>query len=115
MIVFIVTDIDGMSSISEETLRRLSILHDIMFINISDALMTGENSFDVDMDKYIPDFILEDDKLKKLEIDIKTKMYEETKAKFRKYKIITTTINKQKDIVGDIFKLLERRKNENVC
>ena len=115
MIVFIVTDIDGMSSISEETLRRLSVLHDIMFINISDALMTGESSFDVDIDKYIPNFILEDDKLKKLEIEIKTKMYEETKAKFRKYKIITTTINKQKDIAGDIFKLLERRKNENIC
>lgn len=35
------------------------------------------------------------------------------KERFKKYKIITTTINKQKDIVNDVFKLLERQKNAN--
>lgn len=114
MIIFVVTDIDGMSNISEGTLRRLSLLHDVMFINISDALMTGYNAFDVDQDSYIPDYILEDEKLKEIEIEIKTKVYEETKEKFKKYKIVTTTINKQKDIVNDVFKLLERRKNANI-
>ncbi len=114
MIIFIVTDISGMSSISEDTLRRLSLLHDVMFINISDALMTGYNAFDIDEDDYIPDYILEDDKLKDIELEIKTKLYNETKEKFKKYKIITTTINRQKDIVNDILKLLERRKNANI-
>lgn len=114
MIIFVVTDIDGMSNISEGTLRRLSLLHDVMFINISDAFMTGYNAFDVDQDSYIPDYILEDEKLKDIELEIKTKVYEETKEKFKKYKIITTTINKQKDIVNDVFKLLERRKNANI-
>ena len=114
MIIFIITDIDGLNNISEETLRKLSLLHDVMFINISDALMTGYNAFDVDKDCYIPDYILEDQKLKDIELDIKTKIYEETKEKFKKYKIITTTINKQKDIVNDVFKLLERRKNANI-
>ena len=114
MIIFVITDIDGLNNISEETLRKLSLLHDVMFINISDALMTGYNAFDVDKDCYIPDYILEDQKLKDIELDIKTKIYEETKEKFKKYKIITTTINKQKDIVNDVFKLLERRKNANI-
>lgn len=114
MIIFIVTDIEGMSSVSDETMRRLSLLHDVMFINISDALMTGYNAFDVDEDSYIPDYILEDKKLKDIELDIKTKIYEETKEKFKKYKIITTTINREKDIVSDVFKLLERRKNANI-
>lgn len=114
MIIFVVTDIDGMSNISEGTLRRLSLLHDVMFINVSDAFMTGYNAFDVDQDSYIPDYILEDEKLKDIELEIKTKVYEETKEKFKKYKIITTTINKQKDIVNDVFKLLERRKNANI-
>ena len=114
MIIFVITDIDGLNNISEETLRKLSLLHDVMFINVSDALMTGYNAFDVDKDCYIPDYILEDQKLKDIELDIKTKIYEETKEKFKKYKIITTTINKQKDIVNDVFKLLERRKNANI-
>ena len=114
MIIFIVTDIDGMSNISEQTLKRLSLLHDVMFINISDAFMTGDNAFDVDMDSYIPDYILEDEKLKEIELQVKTELYEQTKEKFKKYKIITTTINHQKDIVIDILKLLERRKHANV-
>ncbi len=114
MIIFIVTDIEGMNNISEDTLRKLSLLHDVMFINISDAFMTGYNAFDVDQNCYIPDYILEDEKLKEIELEIKTKIYEETKQKFKKYKIITTTINKQKDIVNDVFKLLERRRNANI-
>lgn len=114
MIIFIVTDIAGLNSISEETLKKLSLLHDVMFINISDALMTGYNAFDVDKDCYIPDYILEDEKLKDIELDIKTKMYDQIRKKFQKYKIIMTTINKQKDIVNDVYKLLERRKNANI-
>ena len=47
MIIFVVTDIDGMSNISEGTLKKLSLLHDVMFVNVSDALMTGYNAFDV--------------------------------------------------------------------
>ena len=114
MIIFIVTDIKGMGDISEETLRRLSLLHDVMFINISDAFMTGYNAYDVEQNCYIPDFILEDEKLKDIELKVKTEIYDEIKDKFKKYKIITTTINQQKDIVNDIFKLLERRKNANI-
>ena len=90
------------------------MLHDVMFINISDAFMTGYNAYDVEQNCYIPDFILEDEKLKDIELKVKTEMYDEIKDRFKKYKIITTTINQQKDIVNDIFKLLERRKNANI-
>lgn len=114
MIIFIVTDIDGMSNISDNTLKKLSLLHDAMFINISDALMTGYNAYDIDKDGYIPDYILEDERLQEIEEEIKTKIYKETKERFKKYKIVTTTINKQKDIVNDVFKLLERRKHANI-
>lgn len=114
MIIFIVTDLAGMDSITETTLKKLSLLHDVTVINISDALMTGQNTFDIDENNYIPDYILEDEKLKNIELEIKTQMYQTIKNKFKKYKIVTTTINKQKDIVNDILKLLERRKNANI-
>lgn len=113
MIIFIITDIDGMSNISERTLKRMSLKHDVMLVNISDALMTGYNTFDIEQENYIPDYILEDEKLKNIEIEIKNQIYEDAKEKFKKYNIITTTINKQKDIVKDVYKLLERRKNAN--
>ncbi len=113
MIIFIITDIEGMNDISEKMLRKLSIQHDTIVINISDALMEGHNTFDVEQEGYIPDYILEDEKLKELEMEVKTKIYEDAKQKFRKYNIVTTTINNQKDIARDVYKLLERRKNAN--
>ena len=111
MIIFIITDIDGMSNISERTLKKISLKHDVMIVNISDALMTGYNTFDIEQENYIPGYILEDEKLKNIEIEIKNQIYEDAKEKFKKYNII----NKQKDIVKDIYKLLERRKNANIC
>ena len=115
MIIFIITDIDGMYNLSEETMRKLSLLHDVMFINISDALMTGYNAFDMDENDYIPDYILEDEKLKQIEQGIKNKIFNDTTEKFKKYKITATTINKQSEIVIEVLKLLERRKNANNC
>lgn len=113
MIIFVVTDIGGINSISKDTLKKLSLLHDVMFVNISDALMTGIHSYDMDEDDYIPDFILEDSKMKKNEIALKEKIKQEMQSKFKKYKIFETTISKQSDIVLNILKLLERRKYAN--
>ena len=82
MIIFIITDIDGIKNITEENLKKLSLLHDVMIINISDALMTGDNSYDVEQKEYIPNYLLQDDVLKKMELELKKRMYEETKEKF---------------------------------
>ena len=113
MIIFIITDINGMIKLTEQTLKKVSLKHDLMIVNISDALMTGNNAFDIEQEEYIPDYILEDEKLKDIEIEIKNKVYDNVKEKLKKYNIITTTINKQEDIVKDVYKLLERRKNAN--
>lgn len=113
MIIFIVTDIDGMTNISEDTLRKLSYLHDVMFINISDSLMSGENLFDIEFGDYIPKFFLNDKKLKEIDSDLKSKMYEDIKNKFKKYKISSVTMSNQKNVVLDILKLVERQKYAN--
>ena len=114
MIIFIVTDIKGMSSISDKVLKRLSYMHDVMFINISDALLSGLNTFDVDEDCYIPDYILNDKKLRKLELELNKKLYDETEARYKKQKIFFATIDSNKNIANEIFNLLERRKNANI-
>ena len=58
MIIFVITDIDGMYNISEKTLKQLAYRHDVIFINISDTFITGDNSFDIEKDCYIPKFFL---------------------------------------------------------
>ena len=113
-ILVIVTDIDGMNKIQEETLKRLSVKHDILLINISDAYMTGKNAFDVDSGEYIPELILQDSKLIEIEKKIKEEVYKRSINKMKKYRIPVVTINQHNEIVKKIIELLERHKHANI-
>ncbi len=114
MIIFIITDIEGMNKLNEKNLKELTIMHDVMVIEISDALISGQNTFDIEQNTYIPDYILKDNKLKEMELEIRQKIHEEVQTRFKKYKVMTATINNQKEIPSEIFKLLERQKNANI-
>lgn len=110
LIIFIITDLEGMESVEEASIKQASIMHDVMFVNIGDAYMTGENAYDTDTSFYIPELILKDEKLFELEKQAKEEVYLSCMEKFKKYKISTTTINSVKEIVTKIIELLERHK-----
>lgn len=112
-IMFVITDIDGMESVQDSILKKISMLHDVMFINISDAYMTGDNAYDIDNSFYIPELILKDSKLYELEKQIKEKIYLSCIEKLKKYKISTTTIDTTKEITPKIIDLLERHRYAN--
>lgn len=113
MIIFIITDIEGMQSIEEGTLKRLSTLHDVMFVNISDAYITGGNAYDIENNIYIPELIRQDSKLYELEKQMKQEMYTKC-VKFQKYRISTTTIDNNNEITMKIIELLERHRYANI-
>ena len=110
MIIFIITDISGMEQISEVVLKKLTVWHDIMLINISDADITGKDVYDIDESLYIPEFVLQDKELQKIEERRKREVYINSINKFKKYGIITTTIDSTKEIPIKIIDLLERHK-----
>ena len=110
MIIFIITDISGMEQISEVVLKKLTVWHDIMLINISDADITGKDVYDIDESLYIPEFVLQDKELQKIEERRKREVYINSINKFKKYGIITTKIDSTKEIPIKIIDLLERHK-----
>ena len=91
MIIFII--ISGMEQISEVVLKKLTVWHDIMLINISDADIKGKDVYDIDESLYIPEFVLQDKELQKIEERRKREVYINSINKFKKYGIITTTID----------------------
>ena len=113
MIIFIITDLEGMDSVKENTVKGLASAHDLMFISISDADMTGDLAYDLDNNNYIPKTLLNDSKLHEIEEKIKKDLYEKNVKKFEKYKITTSTINSNDEIVLKIIDLIERHKNAN--
>ena len=114
MIVFVITDLDGLESIDEIILKKLSILHDVLFINISDIDITGSNIFDMDDSFYFPKMILNNKKLHELEVKAKKDIYDRCTKKLKKYKISTVTVDKEKDSVLKIIELLERHKDASI-
>ena len=108
MIYIVISDLDGANNINENVLKRVTAYHDLLFINISDASIYGDDLFDINENKNIPLYISNNKKLKELESDIKKNTYNSCIKKFKKYKISATTISSRKEIVKNLIDLLER-------
>ncbi|MCI8519472.1 MAG: hypothetical protein HFJ51_05320, partial [Clostridia bacterium] len=98
MVIFVITDLDGLEQIEEGILKRLVAYHDMLFININDAYMTGEKAYDMDTSKYIPKILLEDRKLHELEKKAREEKYNKNIEKLKENKIQIETINSSDEI-----------------
>ena len=113
MIIFIITDLEGMDSIDENILEKLRIKNDVLMINVNDAYMCGELAYDVEENFYVPKLVLNDKKLRELERKQRTETYTKCIKKFEKHKVFTITIDNEKEIIIKIIELLERQKDAN--
>lgn len=107
MIVFIISDAVGIRDVSESTLKKLSGLHDVLFVQIGDADYTEGTGYNLDRDTYIPEFIATNKKLIRMEQETKQKLKEENANKLLKYRIVSTRIDGEDELVERIVELLE--------
>ena len=113
MIIFVVTDAAGIKSVSDNTLKKLRVMHDVLFINISDADFTSGSSYDFDKSELMPDFFSGNKKFRELEKKIKKEIYDENEKKLLRHGIVFTEIDKKEDVTEKIVELLERHKYAN--
>lgn len=110
MIIFVITDNGGIHSISESTLKKLGVRHDLLFVNISDATITGAPAFDVNKSTYISEYLSHNKKLIALEEKTRQKIAWENSHKLLKNQIVSVQIDREEDIVEKSMELLERHK-----
>lgn len=110
MIIFIVTDHDGIESLDEKLIKEVSSVHDLMIITIPDAYMFGDNLYDIDTHKAITPFISKNKKLHEEEISIRKAQEENTKRILKRNRIDTTDISDIESIPEKIINLLERHR-----
>lgn len=108
MIIFIITDLKGLNSMSNKILKETSSLHDVFAISISDASITGDNSFDLDNNHYIPQIFREDKTMANIEANVKKEVLEKNEKRMKKYKIDMVSIDDKNQIPLKIVELLER-------
>ncbi len=114
MIIFVITDIDGINMVENKILKKINQIHDILFININDNFMFGNDIFDIKENKYIPSMISNDSKLNSLEKEIKNNIIKENVKRFRKNNISMVSISSEKEINEKIIELLEEHKNASI-
>ena len=111
MIIVVISDINGLNSISDELLKKVTMAHDMLFINIEDASMFGTNLYDLDSETNIPKLISKNKKLKEIEIQTKNEMVKSNFKRLEKYRVTGVSITSKKEVVSKIIDLLERHKH----
>lgn len=110
MIVIVITDLDGLECVEDSTLKKISKIYDVVFININDNYMFGDNVFDVNDGLYVPDILLEDKELNDVEIKLKEELYNKHKDRLKKNNISIVSISSEKEINNKIIELLEEHR-----
>ena len=114
MVVFVITDMKGTSNVSDAVLKKLICQHDILFININDADLTGDHAFKVEKDRYLPRFITMDKKLATMEHNMKRKITQDNERMLKRHAILSTDISGKEEIALKITDLLERHRYANI-
>ena len=113
MILFIITDLEGMETINELYFRELSMMHDIMLINITDGCIYGKNVYDMDADTYFPNIFTKNKDLFEQEAEMKDNLFLTCLNKMSKYRVSVVSIDNISEIPMKIIKLLEEYKYAN--
>ena len=108
MIIVVISDIAGLQSIEDEVLKKVTGAHDLLFINIDDASLFGDDIYDLDSKSNLPKFISKQKDLINLENSTKKQIIETNTKRIEKYRVTSTTITNKKEIVDKLINLLER-------
>lgn len=113
MILFVISDAHGIYHMDEKLLKQLSFRHDVLFISIGDAFLTGGKSYDLGRNRYVTDYISHNKKLMKLEQEMKQQIADANEKKLIRHRIVSTEIHTGDEIADKIIELLERHKYAN--
>lgn len=114
MVIIIVTDYEGTSHVTEGMIKILKSRHDIMFVNIKDASLTGGLSYNVDGEQYVPKFISSNKKLMKMENNMRVALEQREENRLKRLGVASTALEEREDITKKVVELLEKHKYANV-
>lgn len=109
MIIFVITDINGIDKIKTNTIKKLEQNSDVLVVNINDNYMFGDNIYDVLKEEYLPEFLLKDAGLNIIEQNIKKKVLDKNTIRFKKNNIPIISISSIKQINYKIIELLKEQ------
>lgn len=107
MMVFIVTDAEGLEQLNENLLKILTLNFDVLVLNLDDAYLFS-GVFDTDRNCYEEGLLAKDSSLLRDEKEERRKRLLEREKMLRKYRMGFQTIRDEKHLISNIAELLER-------
>ena len=113
MIVVMVTDTEGILSLQDNLLGQITMVHDVLLINVSDADIFGKKVYNVDDAGYIPPFISQSKAIQREQKKIQLEMEKQAAIKLNRYGIPWVEVDTENRVDGRIAELLEKNKTVN--
>ncbi len=113
MIVVMVTDTEGILSLQDNLLGQITMVHDVLLINVSDADIFGKKVYNVDDDGYIPPFISQSKAIQREQKRIQEDREKLATVKLNRYGIPWVEVDTENRVDGKIAELLEKNKTVN--
>jgi uncharacterized protein (DUF58 family) len=108
MIIFLITDMDGLNKLDGNLLRGITADHDLMIINIEDSMLTGDITYDTDLSLYEKFFFSHNKRLHQEELRIRQEILQNASELCKQNKVGLTCISTESQIIDATIDLLER-------
>ena len=113
MIVVMVTDTEGILNLQDNLLGQITMVHDVLLINVNDADIFGKKVYNVDDAGYIPPFISQSKAIQKQQKKLQEDRQKVAIAKLNRYGIPWVEVDTANRVDGKIAELLEKNKTVN--
>jgi hypothetical protein len=108
-----VTDTEGILNLQDNLLGQITMVHDVLLINVSDADIFGKKVYNVDDAGYIPPFISQSKAIQKQQKKLQEDRQKVAIAKLNRYGIPWVEVDTANRVDGKIAELLEKNKTVN--
>ena len=113
MIIVLISDMEGIASVSGNVMRAVTSEHDLLAFGIEDAMLTGGDTFDNDLGRYEKRFLSFNDRLHKLELEERNEIYGIASDNTKHSKVSLVSISSQSEIIDSSIVLFERYRHGN--
>ncbi len=111
MIIFLLTDPEGLTQLSEGLIKSITTGHDLLVINIEDAYLTSDVVFDNTLSRYEKFFLAHNSELHKEEVWQRQEIVSAASGIFKRNRACMASLSREEDIIDSAIALLERYRN----